>query len=183
MQISDIRILRVPCLYSIVLCMGWRMYCHWYRNIPWRTAISGSRKSWLSFLKYPGKTFRTENYDDSSLLWVDTLCINQTDLQERSHQVNMMGKIYSKADRVLIWLGEESQDSYLAMDCPKDVPEARVLKTSWVRWRFSSSGECLHSVMTALFHRPHWSWLWIQQEITLAIDVSALCGKHSCTWE
>lgn len=66
--------------------------------------------------KISRENLRTENYDDSSLLWVDTLCINQTDLQERSHQVNMMGKIYSKADRVLIWLGEESQDSYLAMD-------------------------------------------------------------------
>lgn len=38
-------------------------------------------------------------------LWVDAVCINQSDLSERSSQVSMMGKIYSTAERVNIWLG------------------------------------------------------------------------------
>jgi hypothetical protein len=46
------------------------------------------------------------------VLWVDALCINQEDPVEKNGQVKMMDYIYSCADRVLVWLGEEqAQDS------------------------------------------------------------------------
>ncbi|KAI2473329.1 heterokaryon incompatibility protein-domain-containing protein [Annulohypoxylon bovei var. microspora] len=38
-------------------------------------------------------------------LWIDAICINQNDLNERSAQVAMMGKIYQTATRVISWLG------------------------------------------------------------------------------
>jgi hypothetical protein len=41
----------------------------------------------------------------TSLLWVDALCINQADTEERTRQVRMMTEIYSKAQRVIVWLG------------------------------------------------------------------------------
>jgi hypothetical protein len=44
------------------------------------------------------------------LLWIDALFINQTDIHERSHQVNLMSRIYSEAYLVLIWLHPESTD-------------------------------------------------------------------------
>jgi hypothetical protein len=40
-------------------------------------------------------------------IWVDALCINQNDSDERSSQVSMMSKIYSSASRVLVWLGKD----------------------------------------------------------------------------
>lgn len=39
-------------------------------------------------------------------LWADAICINQDDVDERNHQVSVMGKIYHNCQRVLIWLGE-----------------------------------------------------------------------------
>ncbi|KAH7213726.1 heterokaryon incompatibility protein-domain-containing protein [Fusarium oxysporum] len=39
------------------------------------------------------------------VLWVDALCINQQDTTERNHQVGMMGGIFRRAERVLVWLG------------------------------------------------------------------------------
>lgn len=39
------------------------------------------------------------------LLWIDTLCINQSDLIEKNHQVAMMGEIYTQTRKTLIWLG------------------------------------------------------------------------------
>jgi hypothetical protein len=40
------------------------------------------------------------------VLWVDAICINQEDLEERNIQVRSMAKIYAKASRVIVWLGE-----------------------------------------------------------------------------
>lgn len=48
-------------------------------------------------------------------LWIDQLCVNQDDELERNHQVSMMGEIYSKARRTLVWLGEPDADSNLVL--------------------------------------------------------------------
>lgn len=39
-------------------------------------------------------------------LWVDALCINQANNQEKGHQVMRMGHVFSHASRVLVWLGK-----------------------------------------------------------------------------
>lgn len=45
--------------------------------------------------------------DSASILtlWVDALCINQADMDERCQQVQLMGAIYTAADEVSVWLG------------------------------------------------------------------------------
>lgn len=50
------------------------------------------------------------NTDQSRTLWIDQICINQIDVHERNQQVALMHKIYSKAENVVIWLGEEGPD-------------------------------------------------------------------------
>lgn len=44
-------------------------------------------------------------------VWADAICIDQLATVERGHQVDLMGKIYATADEVLVWLGEDDQDS------------------------------------------------------------------------
>lgn len=39
------------------------------------------------------------------VLWADAVCIDQSNLRERGHQVALMGRLYSKTARVLVWLG------------------------------------------------------------------------------
>ena len=39
------------------------------------------------------------------VLWVDQLCINQSDLKERERQVALMGRVYSEAVCTNVWLG------------------------------------------------------------------------------
>jgi len=41
------------------------------------------------------------------VLWIDAICINQGDLEERSSQVQLMRDVYRKARSVVVWLGEE----------------------------------------------------------------------------
>ncbi|KAI0550635.1 HET-domain-containing protein [Xylaria curta] len=40
------------------------------------------------------------------VLWVDAVCINQEDIDERSAQVALMAEIYSNASSTAIWLGD-----------------------------------------------------------------------------
>ncbi|RDW63429.1 hypothetical protein BP6252_10974 [Coleophoma cylindrospora] len=46
-------------------------------------------------------------------LWVDYLCINQQDDNERSEQVKIMREIYSHSSEVLIWLGPNKAGDYV----------------------------------------------------------------------
>ena len=48
--------------------------------------------------------------------WIDALCINQQDVDERSLQVQLMYDIYSSAERTIAWTGEPSEDSEAALD-------------------------------------------------------------------
>src|SRR6266498_1057552 len=44
-------------------------------------------------------------------LWVDAICINQTDIPGRKNQVMKTKTIYEKSIQVLVWLGEEAEGS------------------------------------------------------------------------
>ena len=48
---------------------------------------------------------------DARTLWVDAVCIDQADLEERRQQVQAMAAIYNTASRVVMWLGEEDESS------------------------------------------------------------------------
>jgi hypothetical protein len=56
--------------------------------------------------------------DKHITLWIDAICINQSNVKERNHQVQMMRQIYSNAQSVSVWLGEagDSRYSNVAMD-------------------------------------------------------------------
>jgi hypothetical protein len=42
---------------------------------------------------------------DAVVLWIDAICINQDDLDEKLFQVALMKEIYSRGSTVFIWLG------------------------------------------------------------------------------
>jgi hypothetical protein len=48
----------------------------------------------------------------SVVLWVDAVCINQDDIDDRNNQVRQMGAIYSQTDSGISWLGP-SDDSMI----------------------------------------------------------------------
>ena len=49
------------------------------------------------------------------LLWVNAVCINQLDNDEKTRQVMLIRKIYEHALRVLVWLSEGSEESSLGL--------------------------------------------------------------------
>lgn len=72
-------------------------------------------------------------------LWADALCINQNDVKERSTQVQRMQEIYQKALEVVVWLGEEAEDSWKAIRLIK------ILSLSWKK----DKGKELHTLLAS----------------------------------
>ena len=62
---------------------------------------------------------RLASPDQYRTLWIDAVCINQSDLTERSQQVTLMGNIYSNAIQGLVYLGEGSRRARRAFNTIK----------------------------------------------------------------
>ncbi|KAK0638496.1 heterokaryon incompatibility protein-domain-containing protein, partial [Cercophora newfieldiana] len=107
------------------------------------------------------------------ILWIDAICINQADIEERNQQVAIMAQIYATASRVLVWLGEDNGDgSEEALDeilaKAKETPDSK-MKTSE-----SSSNELI-----ALLQRPWFRRVWILQEVAAARSILVMCGART----
>jgi hypothetical protein len=118
----------------------------------------------------------------SSLLGVDTVCINQDDLTERNHQVQMMGSIYGSAKLVISWLGAEADNSANALHPIGRLAKAMPDKKDWhdLEWLkdFPEIWECQEDVeleqypvfraIRELDKRSLWHRGWTFQEAFLA---------------
>jgi hypothetical protein len=45
---------------------------------------------------------RVRQTSEARILWTDSVCVDQSNTRERSHQVSIMGKIFKEAERVLV---------------------------------------------------------------------------------
>lgn len=129
--------------------------------------------------------------ESNRVLWVDAVCINQADDVEKSYQVSLMGEIYRNAEEVVIFLGEERDDSamvmqYLNLDDVEQTESQsptqdtanedtqkieKAVDRSIVQERIQrcafDSGHFLRAA-DAFFKRPWWSRMWVVQEYQLA---------------
>ncbi|CAI9633373.1 unnamed protein product [Alternaria burnsii] len=70
--------------------------------------IHGNRK-WVTRNLFEGLE-RIRVCDKPIRIWIDAVCINQQDNVERSVQVAMMADIYARAEKVLVWLGNGTEE-------------------------------------------------------------------------
>lgn len=95
----------------------WRSVMPWSTNHP----LHSSKNAWNGFARSRHELCQADEWEQGSLLWIDALCIDQTNDNERASQVKMMGKIYTQAAAVTIWLGAEDKqipDSILTSAAP-----------------------------------------------------------------
>ena len=128
---------------------------------------------------------RLQRTHRSRTLWVDALCINQRNIKERNHQVQMMGRIYRGANAVLVWLGRELQNSFQVIDLSKKMQEyAESADTDFRRPQATSNFNVLDYFegLNRLCYRQYWTRTWIIQEIVLAKKISLFCGADQISW-
>ena len=135
--------------------------------------------------------------------WLDFLCIDQSNVQERNHQVALMGSIFSSAECVIAWLGTEHDESARAMrllqtlsnkttstelamqsNSATESLQEQADHNSQPRPYMGRSHGRLHlntdelSALRSLCRREYWTRTWIIQEMVLARDVELRCGDH-----
>ena len=115
-------------------------------------------------------------------LWIDAVCINQKDNEERSTQVQRMKEIYEKARTVIIWLGPESDDSSYAMKAIDRIDRVWAKRisqpTNERRMAAPVIDERASRAINQLLCRPWWSRVWVIQESTCATDTDVRCGEE-----
>lgn len=118
---------------------------------------------------------------ESVLVWVDALCIDQHNRDERTQQVRLMTDIYSTAESVAIWLGPEADDSALAIDLLRAVADQADSPEKASRL-ISRVGKPDLAAVVSLFERDYWRRLWVVQEIFNARSITVHCGSTKLQW-
>lgn len=112
--------------------------------------------------------------------WIDAICIDQSNVMERNHQVQTMRKIYSNAQSVSVWLGkgDASSDSDTAMEhlATRSPYEAGNFDFDNF-WSLRQAKAIL-----AFCEMNYWRRVWIIQEIMFAKQVTIYCGSKHISW-
>lgn len=121
------------------------------------------------------------------LLRVDAICINQEDNIERNQQVAQMSHIYSIAVEVIVWLGDESPGTLLALQMLlglADLYDVAAIDASRLISHIirEKSYKNAWTALGNLLNRPWWPRAWILQEIILARSAVILCGRWCIDW-
>ncbi|KAK0708841.1 heterokaryon incompatibility protein-domain-containing protein [Apiosordaria backusii] len=122
-------------------------------------------------------------------MWVDAVCINQEDDEERSHQVRMMERIYATAVRTVVYLGEETPSSRilfadLARTANGPFKRSDRATDTWEPDRPAPDANVL-SALEALLDRPWFYRIWVVQEVYVSDQNSMLvmCGAETAAWK
>ncbi|KAG0644943.1 Heterokaryon incompatibility protein [Hyphodiscus hymeniophilus] len=127
------------------------------------------RPNLWSCLFYIAQAARNAAWD---YLWVDAICIDQTNGAERNSQVRLMDQTYRDAVCVSVWLGLAT--------LPEDI--LRHLSTQMPIKRVESDGFDWFDSIVDLSNRPYWSRVWVIQEFLIGRDVNLYCSDSQVNW-
>jgi hypothetical protein len=135
---------------------------------------------------------------DIRWLWADAICINQSDVKERSHQVQIMGRVYGQAKRVLVWLGCDAQheaketfnrfnmlhEQRKSLDNALNADEIDMqnLQTLAVQIVNDATQTGIWDCVSNVADLPWFSRVWVLQEIGLARDAVLWWGRSAIDW-
>jgi hypothetical protein len=185
-HLSEIRILRIlpgdfnDAVECEVFTAGLSSYPE-YDAISYTWADESGDASRCCSILVSGKSFEvTRNCEmvlrrvrmqfSSRQIWIDAICIDQDNIDERGHQVRLMPRIYSGAKTVLIYVGESTPNSSLVLrSLSRHDSDVDLNSQFWLHWR-------------EVFARRYFNRVWILQEVALSRKATLICGEDSVAW-
>jgi hypothetical protein len=152
----------------------------------------GAELSVTSNLHAALKTLRCRGGEDCNKLplWIDAICINQKDNAEKNQQIKIMHTIYSQADRVIAWLGEEQATDYGAKPALEQLSRYIAsrngdLNANEIMKHYNDPGETAMpkynsfewTAINSILGKRWFSRVWIIQEIVMAPHLSLRYGN------
>lgn len=107
------------------------------------------------------------------ILWIDAICINQDNVRERNHQVDLMSSIYKNAQCVLVWLGIARDDSDLAIAYLKRIQQGPVFSCDSFKDTEESGSESESESGSCTWNRPQRHKCEIVKECVVALNIQA----------
>ena len=157
------------------------------------------RKNLLKFLR------SLRHLNGTIRIWVDYICINQEDVNERNHQVHMMADIYKSAVTVYAWLGRATKYTNKAIDYINGLPSAPLpgansTQAHQEHWQLQDDLEdeelsariprpepspckLARQALQHLIKQEYWTRVWVVQEVLLARELSVVVGYKTVRWK
>lgn len=127
--------------------------------------------------------------------WVDAICINQRDEDEKEHQLQLMPTIFSQAQETRVWLGAGEETSDRAIDLINKLShihleaagKADAREAEIANWALSGTSRPWTDdvdlvALQDLLIRDYWYRVWVVQEIAMSKKVSIFCGRRELSW-
>jgi hypothetical protein len=141
--------------------------------------------------------------DHPRTLWIDAICIHQSDTDEKNAQIPFMGDIYSSCQRAIVWLGEHDSFTKSAFKGVEFMASRSHSgeKFNYFDWRQVQRGEQSEGLLqrilvksrvetlvsvaafSSLFSRPWFTRVWVIQELALSPYAIVVCGKFQIDWD
>ena len=114
------------------------------------------------------------------VLWIDSLCINQDNIEEKSTQVNMMDRIYASSQKVQVWLGAEERYSWVGIQV-LEYFATNPRPTTEAPWQ-TLPPDLIVLGLSEVMSRAWFKRIWVAQEVGLSRKTQMICGSRSFIW-
>ncbi|KAK4163290.1 heterokaryon incompatibility protein-domain-containing protein [Cladorrhinum sp. PSN259] len=130
--------------------------------------------------------YHLSSYFRSRFLWIDQVCINQADNDEKSSQIPLMGDIYRDADNTIVWLDDVEEPwkarSMLAAIWHEHMYGTTQSTLELMRSHAEESPLMGWAAMMNVFAHPWFSRVWVIQEIILSPRATVLASGEKIQW-
>ncbi|KAK5100735.1 hypothetical protein LTR24_000881 [Lithohypha guttulata] len=149
-----------------------------------RTIVPAATEEALRNLRY---------LDRPRTLWLDAICIDQENTEERNQQVALMHEIYKKTTRTVVWLGKADESTVGAIDTIKLIHNQMCAETDYGKklrevlygqaniFQYSTTPlpeGCDFTALRSFLRRTWFGRLWVVHEVALGPCGIVYCGEH-----
>ena len=153
----------------------------WGSSEQWTTIVLGNVRHQIP-VNLSRALSRLRQNGRPRVLWVDALCIDQCNIAERSSQVALMGEIYAKAKNVVVYVGEATAATDVAMDYMMQIEQKEYSHAPPKFIPSETTGEeeslKIKEGFRDILSRPLFEKVWILQDFFNAQAAVVQCGSR-----